>query len=268
MPFSVLNNIAGMAAQKELSLNSVELNKTLYRISSGKRINSGADDAAGLAIADGLRGQMMALDQAVRNANDGIGFLQTADGALSQVTKLLHRAVTLATEASTSTNAAYRNALDSEYQQIRSEINRIANNTYFNGTDVFGTMLTVFVGDTRSSSTINLAMTSIRFSDTTVALASISGDTAMAELSKLQSAITTVALSRGSVGAQINRLQSAIGVIMTQSQNIAASESEVRDANMAAEVANLTRAQILAQSGISALSQANSQQQNVLSLFR
>src|ERR1700753_3087395 len=147
MALSVLNNVASLAAQNQLSITQMNLQKTLYALSSGSRINSGADDAAGLAIADGLNANITALTQSARNANDGVGKLQVADGALSQVTTLLNRAVTLATEAATGTvSQSQRGALDAEFTQIKAEIDRIGGTTTFNGTSVFtATTTSVFL---------------------------------------------------------------------------------------------------------------------------
>jgi flagellin len=138
MPIGILNNIASLSAENQLSITNTNLQSTLYQLSSGSRINSGADDAAGLAIANGLQANITALSQSARNANDGVGMLQVADGALSQVTTLLNRAVTLATESSTGTvSDAQRQALQSEFAQIKAEIDRIGKNTTYNGSQVF-----------------------------------------------------------------------------------------------------------------------------------
>jgi len=138
MPIGILNNIASLSAENQLSITNSNLQSTLYQLSSGSRINSGADDAAGLAIANGLQANITALTQSARNANDGVGMLQVADGALAQVTTLLNRAVTLATESSTGTvSDAQRQALQSEFAQIKAEIDRIGNNTTYNGSPVF-----------------------------------------------------------------------------------------------------------------------------------
>lgn len=271
MAFSVLNNLAGVQAQNELTINQAGLQRTLYRLSSGKRINSGADDAAGLAIADGLKGQVNALNQAMRNASDGIGYLQVADGAMAQITTMLHRAITLAEEASTSTNSTSVSTISSEYVQIMSEIQRIRDYTYYNTTQVFNTTLTVFVGDTTSTSTITAETKTWNITPAGLSLtpAGYTGPTgAQSELSKLQSALISIAGWRGEAGARINRLNSAITVILTQSQNLTQAESQIRDANMAEEVANLTKYQILSQAGMSALSQANSSAQSVLNLMK
>src|SRR3954454_11221672 len=156
MALSILNNIPSLAAQNQLSITGASLQKTLFRLSSGSRINSGADDAAGLAIADGLHANVTALTQSARNANDGIGMLQVADGALDQVSTLLNRAVTLATEASTGTiSSQQRTALDTEYTAIKSEIDRIGTDTNFNGSQVFsGNTLDVFLSDSLTNSHI------------------------------------------------------------------------------------------------------------------
>src|SRR5436305_7733986 len=148
MALSVLNNIASLAAQNQVTISNSNLQKSLFQLSSGSRINSGADDAAGLAIADGLRANITALTQSARNANDGVGKLQVADGALAQVTTLLNRAVTLATEAATGTvSQSQRGALDAEFTAIKAEVDRIGGNTTFNGTAVFSSAT---VNDTNS----------------------------------------------------------------------------------------------------------------------
>lgn len=138
MPIGILNNIASLSAENQLSITNSNLQSTLYQLSSGSRINTGADDAAGLAISNGLQANITALTQSARNANDGVGMLQVADGALAQVTTLLNRAVTLATESSTGTvSDTQRQALQSEFAQIKAEIDRIGSNTTYNGAAVF-----------------------------------------------------------------------------------------------------------------------------------
>ncbi len=157
MALSILNNIASLAAQNQLSITGSGLQKTLFRLSSGSRINTGADDAAGLAIADGLHANITALTQSSRNANDGVGKLQVADGALAQVTTLLNRAVTLATEAATGTvSQSQRGALDAEFTAIKAEIDRIGNNTTFNGTAVFQSATRPNVNESDTPSAVSL----------------------------------------------------------------------------------------------------------------
>jgi flagellin len=281
--FSILNNVAGLNAQNQLNLNNVNLSRTLLRLSSGKRINSGADDAAGLQIADSLRANTQALNQAVRNANDGISVSQIADGALQEINNLLTRSVTLANEASTETvDSTGRASLNSEFTAIQSEIARIATQTNFNGNGVFTTSgingsLSVYVGDITGSSSISVTISTITTSGnqvTSLGGANISGvdltsqASAASSLTSIKNALNSVSNMRASIGAGINRLQSAVAVLQTQSQNTQSAESSIRDANVAEEVANLTKYQILAQSGIAALAQANSNSQTVLSLLR
>jgi flagellin len=291
--FSILNNISGINAQNQLNLNNVNLSRTLLRMSSGKRVNTGADDAAGLQIADSLRANVKALDQAVRNANDGISVAQIADGALNEIGNLLTRAVTLAEEAATGTvDSAGRTALNDEFTKIKAEIGRIAQNTDFNGktlienaTGLNGS-LNIFVGDSQLNTSIAVTFGFVTVASgsatvfstlgaspatadlTSSSLSGTDGLSAKTALINIKSALSVVSSMRGSIGAGINRLQSSVAVMMAQSQNTQAAESTIRDANMAEEVANLTKYQILAQSGISSLAQANQNAQIVLGLIR
>jgi flagellin len=270
MALSVLNNIPSLVARNELAATGQNLQKTLFRLASGSRINSGADDAAGLAIADGLRANVTGLAQSSRNANDGVGSLQVADGALAQVTNLLNRAITLATQAATGTvSGSQRTALDAEFTAIKSEIDRIGTNTTFNGSSVFSASTTsIFLSDASSSSTITVSVGTLSSTGLALASALTTEATAQAALTEINTAIATVAGSRGTVGAAINRLQAAVSVINGQVQNLTAAEDGIRAADIAMEVGNLSRFSILNQTGIAALAQANSQQQNVLALLR
>jgi len=285
--FSAVNNISGLNAQNNLTTNSVNLSRTLQRLSSGKRINSGADDAAGLQIADSLRANTFALNQAVRNANDGISVSQIADGALQEITNLLTRSVTLAEEAATETvDSVGRASLNNEFTQIEAEIARIAGQANFNGTSIFNASatttingsLSVFVGDMTGASSISVTITAI----TTATASTVSNlggadltsvdltgqNAAAASLTTIKNALNGVSNMRASIGAGMNRLQSAVSVLQTISQNTQSAESTIRDANYAEEVSNLTKFQILSQSGMAALAQANSSSQNILSLLR
>src|ERR1700676_5540864 len=156
MALSILNNIASLAAQNQLGITNNNLKTALFQLSSGSRINTGADDAAGLAVADGLQANITALTQSARNADDGVGSLQVADGSLAQVTTLLNRAVTLATESSNGTiSNTQRTALGTEFTAIKSEIDSIGANTTYIDTQVFSaTPLNIFLSDSGSSSTI------------------------------------------------------------------------------------------------------------------
>ncbi|PYX86310.1 MAG: flagellin [Acidobacteria bacterium] len=408
MALSILNNIPSLAAQNQLAITGSNLQRTLFRMSSGSRINSGADDAAGLAIADGLRANITALTQSARNANDGVGSLQVADGSLAQVTTLLNRAITLATESATGTvSNTQRTALDAEFSAIKAEIDRIGTNTTFNGTGVFtntatsiflsdstsggagtistttgllsaaalglvaGTITTnvpavastatvsatglpsagetinvagqtytfratltgandVLIGGTMAATMANLAAAvngtagagttygtgttananasavvngsvlnltaktagtagnSLALSSTSSVLSLVSwaggaaastttttmpndlltAADAQITLTAINQAIQNVAGTRGALGAAINRLQSAVNVIQNQSQNLSAAEDGIRAADIAQEVANMTKFSILNQTGISSLAQANQMQQQVLALLR
>ena len=282
MPIGILNNIPSLVAENNLNVTNQNLQTTLFRLSSGSRINSGADDAAGLAIANGLQANVTALTQSAQNANDGVGSLQVADGALAQVTTLLNRAVTLATEASTGTvSSQQRGALDAEFTQIKAEIDRIGSTTTFNGTSVFtATTTSIFLSDANSSSQIGVtvgALASTAITDGTGAnavnlstdiLTGTTGTNAQTALGHIDTAIANVASIRGAIGAGINRLQSAVNVINNQVQNLTKAEDGITAADIPSEVANLSRYTILQQSGISALAQANSAQQSILNLLR
>ena len=393
MAISILNNIPSLAAQNQLSITQANLQKTLEQLASGSRINSGADDAAGLAIADGLQANVTALTQSAMNANEGVGKLQVADGALSQVTTLLNRAVTLATESANGTvnDGSQREALDSEFQSIKAEIDRIGTNTTYNGSAIFtggqtnnnqlttavttpaGTATTVsgdlsvkywdttlatpayttatFTGDATVgdlindvngsgkgliatldntgnlvvtdtqnrgtttdplasagatntlkigtdsaaetlTNTTNSSTMDVYLSDSTTAGSStigvtlgtfdssnmngisISNDnlqtagTAQSALTDINNAISQVAALRGSIGAGTNRLQAAGNVMANQTQNLSAAQDGIQSADITQTVANLTKYQILSQTGISALAQANQMQQSVLKLLQ
>ncbi len=277
MSFSVNTNIASLIAQNAATNAGTGLQRTLNRLSTGLRINSGGDDAAGLAIADGLRGQIRTLQQSFRNANDGIGFLQTADGALNEVSNLLARAASILDQGSSDTNAGQLSQIEAELTQIYAEIDRIGAGTSFNGTTVFSaTAVNIFVGDTQ---TVGGGSDTIAFTTGVLSANGVGGlglaqttigSTANAQtaLGQVETAIDSVATTRGTLGAGANRLSNAAGVIQSQIQNLSAAESQIRDANIAEEVANLTKFQILTQSGIASLAQANQNAQSVLALFQ
>jgi flagellin len=402
MALSILNNISSLMAQNQLQVTNDNLQRTLFQLSSGSRINTGADDPAGLAIADGLQANVAALQQSAQNANDGIGTLQVADGALSQVTSLLNRAVTLATEASNGgLSTSQTSALNTEYQSIVNEINMIGTNTTYNGTGVFtGSQLSIYMSDgsqadqlggptiqinmpSLSASALNFgsfatgtlvltgnptAADTVKIGSTTytfqnagsvsaandvaigstvqdtlnnleaavnggagagtlygtgtvanadatitsvnagsavvqastagtagnsVAVAAsltgsiggwansatdLSGRTAGVDLSSasdaqtaltaIESAIASIASDRGTIGAGINRLNAAVSVMKNQVQNLTSAVSGIKDADVGQVVANLSKFQVLEQTGIAALAQANSQEQAVLKLLQ
>ncbi len=291
--FSIVNNLGALNALNRLKFSNAGLNNTLGRLSSGLRINSAADDASGLAIADGLRADVSALNQAVRNANDGISVVQVADGALGEISTLLQRAVSLAEQAASDTSGAdsgnEKTALNTEYQEILQEVNRLSNTVDFNGRTLFGTSgatfdiqvgassvaannkITLLTSALQSTGSANggLGLTASSGSGITVqTTALITKASAQTELDLIRTAIDTISSRRGNLGAVRNRLQNSINVVSIQSQNLTSAESQIRDADIASEVVNLTKFQVLNQTGLSALSQANQISQSVLSLLR
>ncbi|MCP4220519.1 MAG: flagellin FliC, partial [bacterium] len=274
-------------AQKDLYFTNIGLNKTLGKLSSGKRIVEAGDDAAGLAIASSLKADAMALDQAVRNANDGIAIIQIADGALNKLSDLLMRAVTLAEQSASDTVGTDEKAtLDVEYREILNELDRVVSVANFKGERLFSTTQAftkgVYVGDTQFASFITISIGGANGAGTsalglstrngvvaTPSFSSISSQASAIEtLGLLQTAIASVSRFRGALGAQQNRLVNAVGIIQIQSLNIKAAESAISDANMAEEIVNMTKWQILMQSGMSSLAQANASSQMVLQLLR
>jgi len=285
--FSVINNLPGIVAQQQAGVNQTGLQRTLFRLSSGLRINSGRDDAAGLAIADGLRAQIRSLQQSTRNANDGIGYLQIADSALGEVTNLLNRAAQLLSQAASDPNAGGITAIEAELSELYQEIDRVGGATTFNGATIFAAgTLNIFVGDTTnvSAATAQLSFTSSALSTADLAIsAGVTGtgasiavniDNASSNaaasdmLTEVAAAIDTVAAKRGTLGAKMNRLDNAVSIMQAQLQNLTAAESQIRDADMAEEVANLTRFQILSQVGLASMAQANAVPQGVLALLQ
>lgn len=398
MSLGVLNNISAIYAQNNLANTQSALSKTLQQLSSGSRINSGADDAAGLSLANGLQASATALSQSAKNASEGVDFLQVADGALSQVTNLLNRAVTLATEASNGTlNSKQQTAADSEYQKILAEIDTINNNTEYNGLNVFKTAtntspMNVFTSDGTVNKTYNSSATdlvaadtatlgvgnavsitgtliagtdpalaapaanvkdssganhnvtitltstgdantftyavsstdatvsvsggagAITFDATTGKFAAVTGDpvtytatgagtfspfsfsldfskmnigaaevgavataassslssasNAQAALSAITGAITKVAADRGTIGANINTLTAVGNVMTTQSTNTLAAQNDVTATDYGQATSDMSKYQILSQTGIAALSQANQAQQLITKLLQ
>lgn len=261
-------------AQNQVSQTNAGLQKTLGRLASGSRINSGADDAAGLAIANGLNANITALNQSVQNANDGVGMFQVADGALSQVSSLLNRAVTLATESANGTlSSSQRTATDAEFQNILTEVNNIGAKTAYNGTAVFSaTTTTIFLSDGSNTSSISAAAGALTTANvggqdfSSVDLKTSAN--AVTALTDLQTAISGIASQRGTLGATINQLNAHVNVMNTQVQNLTEAVDGITAANIPQEVANMSKFQILTQTGMSALAQANQSQQSVLKLLQ
>jgi flagellin len=264
--FSVVTNLASVNAQSNLFSTNIGLRQALTRVSSGFRINYSGDDAAGLAVANAYRSEVAVLNQGVRNANDGLSTLQIKDGALDNISKLLDRLSTLATQAASGqTSTASRNTLNAEFVDVISEITREA--TVAGLTTAAG--FSVFVSN---NGTNGVVAGNVGAADATAL--SIGGVTIAAQtnaataVTTVAAAITTLGSVQGQVGQLENRLSYAINLAQSQIVNTRAAESRIRDANIAEESANLTRFNILNQSGLAALAQANQSTSAVLSLLR
>ena len=271
MSLGVLNNISAIYAQNNLGNTQAALQKTLQQLSSGSRINSGADDAAGLSLANGLQASATALSQSAKNASEGVDMLQVADGAMSQITNLLNRAVTLATEASNGTmNTAQIGAANAEYLNILGEINNINSNTEYNGIKSFGTASAIYTTDGTTSQSNNA--TALAAVDATTLSLTATGFTtavlAQAELTKITTAISTIATDRGTVGANINTLSAVSNVMSTESTNTLAAQNDVSATDYGQATSDMSKYEILSQTGIAALAQANQSQQLVTKLLQ
>jgi flagellin len=230
---SVQTNLNSLLAQENLRVNNEFQSQTIQRLTSGYRINQSGDDAAGLAVANGYRSSVAELTQGVRNANDGVSTLQIVDGGLSNITKMLDRAKTLATESASGTFTGDRTTLDNEYQDLLGEINRQAD---------AGTL--GLKGDLTSAGN------------------------ATTEIAAIDTALGSVGTIQGTVGSGQNKLNYATQLAQSQISSFSAAESRIRDADMAAEAANLTKSQVLQQASIAAMAQANSAPQAILALLK
>ncbi len=274
MGLRVNTNIASLNAQRSLAQTTASLLDNYRRLSTGLRISTAADDAAGLAISERFRAQIRSTRQAERNAQDGISLVQTGEGALNEVSNILIRMRELSIQANNGTvNAQDRATLDQEFQDLINEIDRIARSTTFNGVHLLdGTGSTmvfqVGIGTTVGIDTIQL--TTANTLATTLGLATLSlasGDISLA-ISSVDAAIDTVSRIRGSFGGAQNRLGTTIANLRIQAENLSAAESRVRDVDVATETAELTRNTILQQAAIAILAQANVQPQAALQLLQ
>lgn len=265
--FSIVSNIASVNAQANLQATSLGLNKALTRLSSGLRINQSGDDAAGLAVANQYRSDVAILNQGVRNANDGLSTLMTRDGALNNISTLLDRLATLATQASSTSNGVDIGKLSDEYGTIISEIDRqaaVAGLDTSASFSVFVSSETTVANGVISRSIGAAGTTALGLTSTSFASASDAQDA----LAEVTAAIDTLGDVQNTVGTLQNRLTFAISLAQSQIVNTKAAESRIRDANIAEESANMTRFNILSQSGIAALAQANQSSSSVLALLR
>jgi flagellin len=274
LQMTVINtNISALRASNSSSEANKMLGQAMERLSSGKRINGAKDDAAGLAIATGMTSDIRAMNQGIRNANDGIALAQTAEGALDEVSNMLQRVRELAVQSSTGTyNAESRSYMDIEVDELQAQISDILANTEFNGVDLFSTTSGSDVSVTialDATNTVDLTSTAIDGTNiSTTALDVTTATLAGTTITNVDNALDDVNATRASLGAGQNRLESAISNLTSNSTNLADARSRIEDTDYSAETTALAKAQILSQASTAMLAQANQSQQNVLSLLR
>ena len=274
---SVINtNVKSMIAQNAMSVNNRSLGKAMEQLSTGKRINSAGDDAAGLAIVNRMSAQIKALDQSVRNANDGISMMQTAEGATKEITNMLQRMRELSVQAANdSYSATDRTAISNEVTQLKDEITRVATNTQWNGMSILGgsasyAAMTFQVGtEGDASSAITVGFSAMNATALTItALSFTTSVEAQGSIEMLDTAITAVDTFRSGLGARINRLTSAADNLANVALNTSASRSQIEDTDYAKATTELAKTQIIQQAASAMLAQANQAPQSVLSLLR
>lgn len=272
-------NVLALNAQRNASASQGALATSIQRLSSGLRVNSAKDDAAGLAIANRMDAQVRGMNVAIRNANDGISLAQTGEGALGKVTDMLQRMRELAVQSANATNSSSdRSSLDSEYSQLAKEITRTLGATAFNGTTLLNSAATLSfqIGAGTSSVTDQIAINLSDMTSTSGSLATAvstatgisTASAATTAMTAIDNALDQVNSARATFGAMQNRFESVISNLKVAAENQTAAKSRIMDADFAQETANLTRAQILQQAGTAMLAQANAAPQGVLSLLR
>lgn len=279
MGLRINQNIAAMNAYRNLSVTDGQMSKSLEKLSSGFRINRAADDAAGLAISEGLRSQVGGLKVAVRNSQDGISVVQTAEGALTEVHSILQRMRDLAVQgANDSNNADARLAITKEATELSSELTRMAASTNFDGTNLLdgsktGAAALTFQVGAGSTAAANTISVDLGTANVNTVVAGITFDVtdntkALATVSAVDAQIKAVSTARAGLGALQNRFEHTINNLNVAVENLSASESRIRDTDMASEMVNFTRSQILSQAGTAMLAQANQAPQGVLRLLQ
>lgn len=278
MSYSFQTNVTALVAQQNLRVNSDFQSRTITRLTSGFRINSSGDDAAGLAVANKFRSDVAELQQGVRNANDGTSILQIVDGGLNNISNILDRLKTLATESASGTFSGNRATLNNEFTTLLGEIDRQANNIGLGSGATggrFNASISVYIGggDVQGDAkvTINLSGAANEVDSTGLGIHSDKVDTAAnaaTALGHIESAVAALGLAQGVVGTGENELNYAIQLAQSQITNFSAADSSIRDADVAAEAANLTKAQVLQQSSVAALAQANSAPAALLKLLQ
>ena len=253
------HNIASMNTHNQLAINNSATSKSIEKLSSGLRINRAADDAAGLSISEKMRGQIRGLTQASRNAQDGISLIQTAEGALNEVSNMLVRMKELAVQKANGTyNTEDKSNLNLEMDSLADEIDNIFTNTKFNGSKVLTSAATIIISDDGAT---NLAIAA-------TATTGITSLTSASTVSSIETAIKNVNKARATYGSQQNRLESTVRNLNTTVENLQAAESRIRDTDMANEMATFTKNNILQQAATAMLAQANQAPQGVLNLLR
>jgi flagellin len=275
MSLSLQTNVTSLVAQQNLATNTDSLDNAITQLTSGFRINKSGDDAAGLAVANGFRANVAELNQGVRNANDGTAILQTIDGGLNNISTILNQLQTLATQSASGTFSGSRTTLDNEFQTLLGEIDRQAGNIGLASGGTYNASLSVYIGggNTQANSqvTINLSGSANVVDHNGLGLTGDKVDTiadAETSINAITSAVANLGLVQGVVGDGENDLTYAIGLANSQITNESAAESNIRDANVAQEAAALTQGQVLQQSSVAALAQANSEPQALLKLLQ
>ncbi|MBN2528030.1 MAG: flagellin FliC [Deltaproteobacteria bacterium] len=276
MGMVINTNVMAINAQRNLSNTTANLSTSMARLSSGQRITAAKDDAAGLAISEKLKAQIRGLGQAERNANDGISLVQTAEGAMDEISSMLIRMRELAIQAANgTTDSSQKGFLNTEFQQLATEITRIADATSFNSASLLNgdTSITLQVGIGTSAANDQMTVDFRDVSADTSYMGNVAGETintasaALSAIGAIDTAITNLSEQRGKLGAFQNRLASTVRNLATTRENLSASNSRIRDVDVADESVNMTRSQILMQAGSSILAQANQIPSMALSLI-
>jgi len=273
MAMVINTNIASLNATRQLDLSSREQSVTMERLTSGLRINSAADDAAGLAVATAMTTQIMGTDMAIRNTNDGISLAQTIDGAAEEMMDMMQRQRELAVQSLNGTySAANRTAMNSEFDALTAEMTRISSTTKFNGVSVLDTAAQIGIHagweDTAADSIVVTGIAGTAIATAVNALGVDTSANAALAITGLDGQISVLSTARSGVGAVQNRLEHTVANLQNISENISASRSSILDADFAKESADLARTQVLQQAGMSMLSQSNQASQNVLQLLQ
>jgi flagellin len=276
MAITINTNVQSLNTQRSLSKSQASLANSMQRLSSGLRINSAKDDAAGLAISDRMTSQIRGMNQAVRNSNDAISFAQTAEGALGEMTNILQRMRELSVQSANATNSDDdRTALNSEFTELRSELDRIVDTTKFNGKNLLdgtysGDSAAMFQVGANEGEQISVAIGRVTTSASGLALSGTSVTSAGAAggaITAIDGALNKVDSLRGTLGAKQNRFESTIANLNNITENLSAARSRIVDADIATETSDMTKMNILQQAGVSILAQANQSSQLALSLL-